>query len=84
LLQSSEITLGKYLSRNLYLTYTGKLVSVYDQSKLGINHQLSLEYRLIQNFLLELEYDKVEFNTFFFEHQELNDFRVRLRRSFNF
>ncbi|MFZ0389774.1 MAG: translocation/assembly module TamB domain-containing protein [Calditrichia bacterium] len=84
LLQSSEITLGKYLLKDIYLTYSGQLVSIYDESKLGLNHRLGLEYRLLRNLLLELEYDKFQFNPEFYNRDALNDFKIRLRHSFNF
>jgi len=84
LLQSSEITLGKYLVKDVYFTYSGQLVSIYDESKLGLNHRLGLEYRLWQNLLLEVEYDKFHFNPQFYSKQALEDFRIRLRHSFNF
>ena len=84
LLQSSEITLGKYLLKDVYFTYSGQLVSVYDESKLGINHRFGLEYRLLQNLLLEIEYDKFQFNPSYYSRDALQDFRIRLRHSFNF
>ncbi len=84
LLQSSEITLGKYLLKDFYLTYSGQLVSVYDESKLGLNHRLGLEYRLLRNLLLEIEYDKFQFNPEYYSKDALNDFKIRLRHSFNF
>ena len=83
LLQSSEITLGKYLIRDFYLTYTGQLVSGYEEAKLGINHTLGLEYRLLYNLLLEVEYNKFDYNPFYSEDIN-NDLRIRLRHSFNF
>ncbi len=84
LLQSSEVTLGKYLARNLYLTYSGQLVSLYDEAKIGFNHRFSIEYRLLRNLLLEIEYDRYQFNPVYYSRQALRDFRIRLRHSFNF
>lgn len=84
LLQSSEITLGKYLLKDIYVSYSGQLVSVYDEAKLGLNHRLGLEYRLLRNLLLELEYDKFQFNPRFYGQEVLNDFKIRLRHSFTF
>ncbi|OPX34135.1 hypothetical protein B1H10_04280 [candidate division KSB1 bacterium 4484_188] len=84
LLQSSEVTLGKYLLRDIYLTYSGQLVSVYDESKLGLNHKFGLEYRLLRNTLLEFEYDKFQFNPEYYSRRALQDWRIRLRHSFNF
>lgn len=83
LLHSSGITMGKYLLRDLYLTYTGELVLGYEESKLGVNHTLGLEYRLLYNLLFEVEWNKFQFNPFYNE-QITNDFRFRFRHSFNF
>ncbi|GAB4337365.1 MAG: hypothetical protein Kow0037_20030 [Calditrichia bacterium] len=84
LLQSSEITFGKYLLQGFYLTYTGQLVSIYDESKLGLNHRFGLEYRLLRNTLLEFEYDKFQFNPQYYSRDALSDWRIRLRHSINF
>ncbi len=84
LLQSSEITVGKYLFRNMYLTYSGQLVSVYEEAKLGMNHRFELEYRLLKNLLLEVEYDKFLFNPVYYNQNYLTDFRIRLRHSIIF
>ncbi|HHJ52011.1 MAG TPA: hypothetical protein ENJ89_02345, partial [Caldithrix abyssi] len=60
LMQSSEFTIGKYLTQNLYLTYTGQLVSVLNknQPELDFNHSIGLEYRFLRNVLLEFEFDR--------------------------
>ncbi len=88
LMQSSEITVGKYLSQDLYLTYTGQLVSVYNQTtpELDINHSIGLEYRFFRNVLLEFEYDRelMRYYRFSSQKQYLNDFKIRLRHSFTF
>ena len=84
LLQSSEITLGKYLMSGIYLTYSGQIVAIYDEPKLGLNHRFGIEYRLLRNLLLELEYDKLQFDPRYYSRDALNDFRIRLRHSFNF
>jgi len=89
LLQSSEITVGKYLARDLYLTYTGQLLSGYEETnieetKLGFYHRFGLEYRLLKDLLLEIEYNNFQLNTYYYDHSDLNDFRVRLRQSFHF
>ena len=84
LLQSSEITLGKYLMSGIYLTYSGQLVAIYDEPKLGLNHKFGIEYRLLRNLLLEFEYDKLQFDPQYYSREALNDFRIRLRHSFNF
>lgn len=83
LLHSSGITMGKYLLRDLYLTYTGELVLGYEESKLGVNHTFGMEYRLLYNLLFEVEWNKFQFNPFYNE-QITNDFRFRFRHSFNF
>jgi hypothetical protein len=89
LLQSSEITVGKYLARDLYLTYTGQLLSGYDETnieetKLGFYHRFGLEYRLLKDLLLEVEYNNFHLNAYYYDRADLNDFRVRLRQSFHF
>ncbi|RMI13487.1 MAG: hypothetical protein D6681_05840 [Calditrichaeota bacterium] len=83
LLQSSEVTLGKYLFRDLYFSYTGQVVSGYEESRLGLNHTFELEYRIVRNFLLEIEYSRFQFNPFYREGVPY-DFRIQLRHSFNF
>ena len=84
LLQSSQITLGKYLIRNLYMTYSGQLVAIYDEPKLGLNHRFALEYRLLRNLLLEVEYDKFQFDPVYYNRNRLENFIIRFRHSFNF
>jgi len=87
LLQSSELTLGKYIFKDIYMTYTGQFVAGVDDSKLGVNHTLGLEYRLMYNLLLEVEMSRFQFDPFYdIENGEdlSRDFRVRLRHSINF
>ncbi len=88
LMQSSEVTIGKYLTQNLFLTYTGQLVSFYDQTKpsFDINHSIGLEYRFLRNILLEIEYDRELMGYYKIQNQKqyLEDFRIRLRHSFTF
>ena len=87
LLQSSQITIGKYVMNDIYFTYSGQLVSIYDEPKLGLNHRFGVEYRLLQNLLLEFEYDRFMFDaTYYLEYQKsrFQDFRIRLKHSFNF
>lgn len=83
LIHSSGLTMGKYLVRDIYLSYTGELVAGYEEAKLGINHTFGLEYRLLYNLLLEFELNKFQFNPFYSEGVN-NDYRIRLRHSFNF
>ena len=88
LMQSSDITIGKYLSKDLYLTYTGQLVSVYNQNEpeLDINHSFGIEYRFLRNVLVEFEFDRelMRYQRLTNEKQYLNDFKIRLRQSFTF
>lgn len=87
LMQSSEVTVGKYLSQDLYLTYTGQLVSVYneDKSGFGFNHSIGLEYRFPANVLLRFEYDRELMGYYRFNQSRyLEDFKIRLRHSFSF
>ena len=88
LMQSSEFTIGKYLSQDLYFTYTGQLVSVYnnEESEFNLNHSLGLEYRFLRNVLLEFEYDRESLGYFRLpaQKQYLEDFKIRLRHSFTF
>ncbi len=88
LMQSSEITLGKYLTQNLFFTYTGQLVSFYDQSRpsFDINHSFGLEYRFLRNILLEIEYDRELMGYYKIQSQKqyLEDIKIRLRHSFTF
>ena len=87
-MQSSEFTIGKYLSQDLYFTYTGQLVSVYnnEQSEFNLNHSLGLEYRFLRNVLIEFEYDRESLGYFRLpaQKQYLEDFKIRLRHSFTF
>ena len=88
LMQSSGVTVGKYLSRNLFLTYSGQLVSIANQTDVdfGFNHSLGLEYRFLKNVLLEFRYDREFFGIYSGQPQQqyLNDFKIRLRHSFSF
>ncbi|MCR4438409.1 MAG: translocation/assembly module TamB domain-containing protein [bacterium] len=61
LLRSSRLTVGKYLSDDLYLVYTGQLESGldyrYQAPGLGLHHTLGLELRINPKLLIEMEYD---------------------------
>ena len=87
-MQSSDITFGKYLSKDLFLTYTGQLVSVYnqDEPELNINHSFGIEYRFLRNVLVEFEYDRelMRYYRLTNEKQYMDDFKIRLRHSFTF
>ena len=88
LMQSSELTVGKYISQDLYLTYTGQLVSLYDQAETSFdfNHSFGIEYRFLRNVLLEIEYDRELMGYMQFPNQKqyLEDIKIRLRHSFAF
>lgn len=89
LMQSSELTIGKYISQNLFLSYTGQLVSLYDQSNstsFDFNHSFGIEYRFLRNVLLEFEYDRELMGYYKVANQKqyLEDFKIRLRHSFSF
>ncbi len=81
LFESSEVTVGKYLSRDLYLTYTGQLVAttVNQENEYNLNHSFGLEYRFFKNILLEFEYDREILNYYedFSNKPYLEDFRIR-------
>jgi len=88
LFESSEVTVGKYLSKDLYLSYTGKLVAVanHSESEFNFSHSLGLEYRFYQNLLIEFEYDReiMRYYHLYPSKPYLEDFRIRLRHSFSF
>jgi len=88
LFESSEVTVGKYLSKDLYLTYTGQLVATaVDQSNaFNFNHSVGLEYRFLKNILVEFEYDREMLNYFstYTDKPYYDDFKIRLRHSFSF
>jgi hypothetical protein len=88
LLESSELTLGKYLAKNIYITYTGQLIANTNpnQNDFTFNHSFGVEYRFLKNLLLEFEYDRetLFYTPLYMEKPYLEDFRVRLRHSFSF
>ncbi len=84
LLQSSELTVGKYLWRNFYVSYSGQLVIPFYQDRLGFNHRFGLEYRIKRNLLLEIQYDKYLISPYYFQPGLLQDFSIRLRHSIKF
>ncbi len=88
LIQSSEFTLGKYLTQNLYLTYTGQIVALAheQQSEFSLNHSLGLEYRFLKNLLFEFEYDRemLQLYQIYNDKSYQEDFKVRFRYSFSF
>ncbi len=88
LLESSELTVGKYLSKDLYLTYTGQIVATAldNQNQFNFNHMVGLEYRFYKNILLEFEYyrETLQFNNIYTDKSYMEDFKIRLRHSFAF
>jgi hypothetical protein len=88
LIQSSEFTVGKYLTQNLYLTYTGQIVALAheQQSEFSLNHSLGLEYRFLKNLLFEFEYDRemLQLYQIYDAKSYQEDFKVRFRYSFSF
>ena len=88
LLQSSAVTVGKYLSQDLYLSYTGQLVAMNNnnRSEFNFNHSVELEYRFLQNLLVEFEYYREAFQMYqiYTDKSYLEDFKIRLRHSFAF
>jgi hypothetical protein len=87
LMHSSAVTVGKYLSQDVYLSYTGQFISLYDEAKpdFGFNHSFGLEYRFLHNLLIELGYDRELMQYYHISDQEyIEDFKVRLKHSISF
>jgi hypothetical protein len=88
LLESSELTLGKYLAKNIYITYTGQIIANTNpnQNDFSFNHSFGVEYRFFKTLLLEFEYDRetLFYTPLYMEKPYLEDFKVRLRHSFSF
>lgn len=88
LMSSSEVTVGKYLWQDLYLTYTGQLVSVYENTQTGFdfNHSLGVEYKLFNSMLVQFEWDRelLGYYNYANQRQYLEDFKIRLRQSISF
>lgn len=67
-LRQSQLTVGKYISNDLFLTYTGMWesgINAENERRFGFLHQWNLEYRIrpvSNNFILNLgyEYDSLE------------------------
>lgn len=82
-LRSSRLILGKYLTEDIYLLYTGELKSGIDyqfqEKGVGLQHILGLEYRLARRWLLQMEYD---YNSLLETHKD--DKKFWLRHSFPF
>lgn len=60
LFRSARLTLGKYLTRGLFITYSGKIHNMvgfqYPQSGVGFRHAIALEYSIRPDLFLEMEY----------------------------
>ena len=83
LFRSTQVVLGKYLSNNLYFLYSGQIdagrYQQYQQNGLGLRHSLDLEYRILPNLLLELQYN---YDSLLLQQKQ--DKRIQIRHSFNF
>jgi hypothetical protein len=60
LLRSTKLTLGKYITPDIFLLYSGQVQSSmgvhYATHGIGIRHALSLEYTIRPDLLLQMEY----------------------------
>ncbi len=83
LLRSTRWQVGKYLSNNLFLNYTGEIEAAlpyqYHKQGLGLRHTLGLEYRISPDLVLEMIYD---YDSLLL-HQK-SDRRILLRHYFPF
>ena len=83
LLRSTRWQVGKYLSNNLFLNYTGEVEAAlpyqYHRQGLGLRHTLGLEYRISPDLVLEMIYD---YDSLLL-HQK-SDRRILLRHYFPF
>lgn len=84
LLRSSRLVLGKYLTEDIYIIYTGELKTDIDyqfsnEKGVGLQHIVGLEYRFNPQWLLQMEYD---YNTLLQTHKQ--DKKIWLRHSFPF
>ena len=84
LLQSSEMTFGKYLDRNLFLSYTAQVMAMYEASNLQLNQKINLEYRFFKNWLLEVGYDYFKNMPYYYNYDSPHNMSIRLRHSFTF
>ena len=84
LLQSTKVTVGKYLANSLFLQYTGQIESGVDyrfkENNLGWHHTLGLEYRISPQLMVELEYD---YDSLLIKENR-DDKRIMLRHWFPF
>jgi hypothetical protein len=85
LLRSTKLTIGKYLSKRMYLLYTGQVAAWplnygYTDPTIGLRHTFGFEYRINPTLLLQMEYD---YNSTLAD-QWKEDKRIWLRHSFPF
>ncbi len=84
LFRSTKLTLGKYLARGLFLTYSGQVDNEfgfrYPTHGIGFKHALTLEYAIRPDLFLQMEYT--------YDSQLLSDRRedkrIWLRHTFPF
>jgi len=83
LFRSTQVMVGKFLSNNLYFLYSGQLEAgrnlQYQERGIGIRHSFDLEYRILPNLLLELQYN---YDSLLLSNRE--DKRIQLKHSFVF
>ena len=82
LLNSTQLTVGKYLSSRMFLLYTGQITTLdktyqLPENTLGLRHTLGLEYRFNPALLLQIGLDYNPLLT-----QEKDDKNILLRYSF--
>ncbi len=80
---STQVIIGKYLTDNLYVVYSGTLEAgldpKYQEKGVGFKHAIDLEYRVSPNLLLELQYS---YDSLLLLQKE--DKRIQVRHSFVF
>jgi len=83
LLKSTRLTVGKYLADRLFFLYTGEVNTTMhyqpEQPEIGLRHTFGLEYRILPNLMIEMEYD---YNNLLLDEKE--DKKIMLRHSFPF
>lgn len=83
LLRSTRLTVGKYLADQLFFLYTGEVNATTqykpEQPEVGLRHIFGLEYRILPNLMIEMEYD---YNNLLLNDKD--DKKIMLRHSFPF
>ncbi|MBN1349934.1 translocation/assembly module TamB domain-containing protein [candidate division KSB1 bacterium] len=82
LLRNTRLSVGKYLTDGLFVIYTGEVNAPMQREKtktpeFGLRHTFGLEYRILPNFSIEMEYD---YNNALLREKE--DKKIVLRHSF--